>query len=91
MAVESANLASAGATTSGILVDKGQDFMFSVAGTFVGTWKLQFKAEGENGYSDVGRSYTTQEFKSGTSAVRGHYRITMSAYTSGTAEAKLYN
>jgi hypothetical protein len=90
MAVENSTLGAAGATTTAILVDKGQEFMFNVSGTFVGTWKLQLKSAGDTAYRDLGKSYTIPKTKAGKSPVRGHYRITMSAYTSGAAVATLY-
>ena len=90
MAVISAALDSAGETTSAVVVDRGQMFMFSVSGTFVATWNVQFKAQGESAFTNLGKDYTTQETKTGVSAVRGSYRITMSARTSGAADVKLY-
>ncbi len=91
MAVVSSNLASSSAATASVKVEKGQTFMFNVGGTFVGTWSLQFKADGEAGYINIGKNYTSGKSKSGPSPLRGDYRIQMSAYTSGTVIASLWS
>jgi hypothetical protein len=92
MAVENADLDAAGETTSAVLVDKGQPLMINVSGTFVATWKIQFQASSDTGYRDVGISYQGPQTKYFEKApVRGHWRVTMSARTSGAASVTLYS
>jgi hypothetical protein len=92
MAVETATLDAAGETTSGVLVDKGQALMINVAGTFVATWKIQFQGAGDSAYRDMGITYDAPATKYFEKApVRGHWRVNMSARTSGSARATLYS
>ncbi len=91
MPVVSSNLASSSAATASVKVEKGQTFMFNVGGTFVGTWSLQFKADGQATWKNIGKDYTSGKSKSGDSPLRGDYRIQMSAYTSGTAVASIFS
>ncbi len=77
-------------STAAVLVEKGQSFMFNVGGTFVGTWNLDFKAVGDE-FRQIGKSYTVGKAKSGKSPLRGEYRITASAMTSGTIVATIFS
>lgn len=90
MPVISDSLITSSQSTAAIFVDKGQAFMFNVGGTFVATWSLQFKAEGDE-FRTIGKAYTVGKSKAGKSPLRGEYRITMSAYTSGTVVASLFS
>ena len=90
MSVSNTSLKTAGDATSSVQVEKGQIFMFSVTGTFVGTWTLQFMGEGDI-FRDIGASYTVPKSKQGISPLRGSYKISMSAHTSGAAIATIYS
>ncbi len=91
MPAVTSNLATSSAATASVKVEKGQDFMFNVGGTFVGTWSLQFQADGDSTFRNIGKDYTSGKSKSGKSPLRGDYRIQMSAYTSGTVVASLFS
>ncbi len=90
MSVVNSSLSTSSAATASIKVEKGQEFMFNVGGTFVGTWHLEFKAAGDS-FRQIGKSYTVGKNKAGRSPLRGDYRIQMSAWTSGAAVSSLWS